>query len=35
MAYRARFAAGLTLFLVTIAFNLIGYWLRRRYHKAY
>ncbi len=35
VAYQARFVAGLTLFLVTIGFNLIGYWLRRRYHKAY
>jgi phosphate transport system permease protein len=35
IAYQARFAAGLTLFLMTIAFNLAGYWLRRRYHKAY
>jgi phosphate transport system permease protein len=35
IAYQARFVAGLTLFLVTIGFNLIGYWLRRRYHKAY
>jgi phosphate transport system permease protein len=35
IAYQARFVAGLTLFVVTIGFNLIGYWLRRRYHKAY
>ena len=35
IAYQARFVAGLTLFLVTIGFNLVGYWLRRRYHKAY
>jgi len=34
IAYQSRFAAGLILFLMTIAFNLIGYWLRRRYHKA-
>ena len=34
IAYQARFAAGLTLFLMTIAFNLLGYWLRKRYHKA-
>jgi len=35
IAYQARFAAGLTLFLITIVFNLAGHWLRRRYHKAY
>jgi phosphate transport system permease protein len=35
IAYQARFAAGLTLFLMTIVFNLVGYWLRRRYHKSY
>jgi phosphate transport system permease protein len=35
MAYQARFAAGLTLFAVTIVFNLAGAWLRRRYHRAY
>jgi phosphate transport system permease protein len=35
IAYQARFAAGLTLFLMTIAFNLLGFWLRRRYHKSY
>jgi phosphate transport system permease protein len=35
IAYQSRFAAGLTLFLLTIAFNLAGYWLRKRYHKAY
>lgn len=34
-AYQARFAAGLALFLVTIAFNVAGYWLRRRYHRSY
>jgi phosphate transport system permease protein len=35
MAYQARFAAGLTLFAITILFNLAGAWLRRRYHRAY
>ena len=35
IAYQARFAAGLTLFLITIVFNLAGHWLRRRYHRAY
>ena len=35
IAYQARFAAGITLFLMTVVFNLLGYWLRKRYHKAY
>lgn len=35
MAYQARFAAGLTLFAITILFNLAGAWLRRRYHRSY
>jgi phosphate transport system permease protein len=35
IAYQARFAAGITLFLMTVAFNLVGYWLRRRYHRSY
>lgn len=35
IAYQARFAAGLTLFVMTVAFNLVGFWLRRRYHRAY
>ena len=34
-AYQARFAAGLMLFLITIAFNVAGFWLRRKYHRAY
>ena len=29
------FAAGLTLFVMTIALTCSGYWLRRRYHQAY
>ena len=35
IAYKARFVAGLTLFLMTLVFNLAGYWLRRRYQKAH
>ena len=35
IAYQARFAAGAALFVMTVAFNLVGYWLRRRYHRAY
>jgi phosphate transport system permease protein len=33
--YQSLFAAGLALFAMTLAFNLAGYWLRRRYHQAY
>jgi phosphate transport system permease protein len=35
IAYQARFAAGLALFAMTLIFNLVGFWLRKRYHKAY
>ncbi|HRQ36201.1 MAG TPA: phosphate ABC transporter permease subunit PstC, partial [Chiayiivirga sp.] len=31
IAYLTIFAAGLTLFLLTFAFNLLAFWLRRRY----
>ncbi|QDU28600.1 Phosphate transport system permease protein PstC [Anatilimnocola aggregata] len=33
--YQSIFAAGLMLFLMTLAFNILGYVLRRRYHQAY
>jgi phosphate transport system permease protein len=33
--YQTIFAAGLTLMLLTLLFNLLGYWLRRRYREAY
>ena len=33
--YQTIFAAGLTLMLLTLVFNLLGYWLRRRYREAY
>jgi phosphate transport system permease protein len=35
VAYQSIFAAGLVLFAMTLAFNIFGYWLRRRYHQAY
>lgn len=35
ISYRAIFAAGLTLFLMTLVFNLIGYVLRKRFREAY
>ncbi|MEX2173031.1 MAG: phosphate ABC transporter permease subunit PstC [Pirellulaceae bacterium] len=34
-AYQSIFAAGLALFAMTLSFNVLGYWLRRRYHQAY
>ncbi len=34
-AYQAIFAAGLLLFVVTLLFNLAGYWLRKRFREAY
>jgi phosphate transport system permease protein len=33
--YQTIFAAGLTLMLITLVFNLLGYWLRRKYREAY
>jgi phosphate transport system permease protein len=33
--YQSLFAAGLALFVMTLVFNILGYWLRRRYHQAY
>jgi phosphate transport system permease protein len=35
IGYQSIFAAGLTLFLLTLAFNIGGYWLRKRYRQAY
>jgi phosphate transport system permease protein len=35
IGYQTIFAAGLTLMLLTLMFNLLGYWLRRRYREAY
>ena len=35
IAYLTIFAAGLTLFLLTFVFNLLAFWLRRRYREAY
>lgn len=33
--YQSIFAAGITLFVVTLGFNLLGTWLRRRFRQAY
>ena len=35
IGYQTIFAAGLTLFVITLAFNMIGFYLRRRYREAY
>jgi phosphate transport system permease protein len=35
VGYQTIFAAGLTLMLLTLMFNLMGYWLRRKYREAY
>jgi phosphate transport system permease protein len=35
VGYQTIFAAGLTLFVLTLVFNLLGYWLRRRFREAY
>ncbi len=35
VGYQTIFAAGLTLFLLTLVFNLAGFWLRKRYREAY
>lgn len=33
--YKTIFAAGITLFLMTLVFNVIGFWLRKRIREAY
>ena len=35
IAYQSIFAAGLTLFLMTLGFNILGYILRKRFREAY
>ncbi|MBE7523753.1 MAG: phosphate ABC transporter permease subunit PstC [Burkholderiales bacterium] len=35
VGYQTIFAAGLTLMLLTLFFNLIGFWMRRRFREAY
>ncbi|MFN3883813.1 MAG: phosphate ABC transporter permease subunit PstC [Rhodocyclaceae bacterium] len=35
IGYQTIFAAGLTLMLMTLVFNLLGYWLRKRYREVY
>jgi phosphate transport system permease protein len=35
IGYKTIFAAGLTLFVMTLIFNLIGHYLKKRYREAY
>ena len=35
IGYQSIFAAGLMLFLMTLALNVLAFWLRRRYREAY
>ena len=35
IAYLTIFAAGLTLFLMTLVFNIVAFWLRRKYREVY
>jgi phosphate transport system permease protein len=35
LGYRTIFAAGLTLLLITLAFNIVGHLLRRHHREAY
>jgi phosphate transport system permease protein len=35
IGYQTIFAAGLMLLLLTLFFNMVGYWVRRKYREAY
>ena len=35
IAYQSIFAAGFTLFLITLGFNILGFWLRQKFREAY
>lgn len=35
IGYQTIFAAGLVLFLLTLLFNILGHWMRRKYREAY
>jgi len=35
VGYQTIFAAGLMLLLLTLGFNMLGYWIRRRYRETY
>ncbi|MBA3059383.1 MAG: ABC transporter permease subunit, partial [Rhodoferax sp.] len=35
IGYQTIFAAGLTLLVITLLFNLLGHWMRRKYREVY
>jgi phosphate transport system permease protein len=35
IGYQTIFVAGLALFIITLMFNLFGFWLRKKYRQAY
>jgi phosphate transport system permease protein len=35
IGYQSIFAAGVTLFVMTLGFNIVGYWLRKRFRQSY
>ncbi|NDY89603.1 phosphate ABC transporter permease subunit PstC [Ideonella livida] len=35
VGYQTIFAAGLTLMMLTLSFNMLGYWMRRKFREAY
>jgi phosphate transport system permease protein len=35
IGYQSIFAAGLVLFLITLSFNIVSFWLRRRFRESY
>jgi len=35
IGYQSIFAAGLTLMLLTLCFNVVGYWLKRKFREVY
>lgn len=35
IGYKSIFAAGLTLFVITLVINIFGYWMRKRFREAY
>ena len=35
IGFKSLFAAGTVLFLMTMVFNVLGFWLRKRFHESY
>ena len=35
IGYQTIFVAGLSLFILTLLFNMLGFWLRRKYRQVY